>query len=142
MSSDFPEKTEEYLRILGYELTTEGLYYTLMSESSSYSAAEAASSIALITMCKSIKKENSYLSLMMYFQHMHSILEVLKNWKDNGLIHPTEWQNLANAFFNIGSMGKNQMNMIDQILKDPMTNPELAICKVDYELLSRNNEGV
>ncbi len=127
------EKMEHYLLQLGYKPTIYGIGVAAASEFSGYSPAEAASYLALITMAQDIKAScNSPIKMVAFLPHVEVILHCLKNWKNKGLMHPTQWQNDSNAFIKIVIASESQEKWLDMVLSDTVATKE-TVAKSIYE---------
>jgi hypothetical protein len=126
-----------YLEIMGYELTPYGAGVALLECKSGYNEVETASHIAFTTMALDIKESgNNARKLMPIFLHGHALLEVLKEYKDKGMIHPAQWQNDSLAIFRIATPDMRRNQWIEEILNDPLAGKErLAKSRINYDSL-------
>lgn len=134
--SDPVARVKAHLAAMGYELTPYGAMVALLECKSGYSEAEAASHIALTTMARDIKEAplDARWSARLAI-HARILLDMLKEYKDSGLMHPAQWQNDSTAFWRIVVVDEHQHEWIDKILFEPVTGKErLATCTIDYRV--------
>jgi hypothetical protein len=124
-SSDPIARVAAHLEAMGYKLTPYGVGVALLGAQSGYSEVETASHIALTTMARDIKEAGTDIAkLIAFLPHGRAILEMLKQYKDAGLMHPTQWQNDANAFYGIMMVNAHQQEWVDQVLSDLVAGKE------------------
>jgi hypothetical protein len=124
-SSDPLDQVAAHLEAMGYKLTPYGAGVALLGTESGYSVVETASHIALATMARDIKEAGTNVAkLIAFMPHAGAILELLKEYRDAGMMHPTQWQNDANAFYRIMKIDEHQKEWVAQILSDPVAGKE------------------
>jgi hypothetical protein len=135
VGQNFFQQTDRCLQSLGYEPTEFTVGFYAISEENGYSPAETASKIALITMAKGIRSdiEDKPMHLFVYPIHATSILKILKEWKEHGMMHPTEYQNIVSAFMVISTLHENWLRWINEILEEPFASYELAKNVINYD---------
>jgi len=128
------DSVAKHLRVMGYDLTPYGAGVALLEIQSGYNEVETASHIALTTMALDIRGAGkSAKKLISFFLHGHSLLKVLKNYKDQNMMHPAQWQNDSNAVFRLSTIDENQEEWLEKILSDPIAGKErLATSRIDY----------
>lgn len=120
-SSEDLSEISTYLRVMGYDLTNYGAGVALAERASGYSKAEVASHIAHVTLALDVKEAGSDpLRLTRLAAHGRALLDVLKSYKDDGLMHPTQWQNDSRAVIGIATVNKEQLEWIEKVLSDPI----------------------
>lgn len=127
------EEVSIHLAHMGYSLLPYGVGVAQLELMSGYNAIETASHIALTTLALDVRNAgNDIVALTAFVPHGMALLEVLKNFKDNGKINPTQWANDANAIFHIVHVDQNQEEWIKKILSDPIAGKErLAISNIN-----------
>lgn len=129
------ESVKTHLQVMGYDLLPYGVAVAWLELRSGYNDVETASHIALTTMALDIKRAENAIIFLAFWPHARALLEVLKKYKDNGQMHPTQWQNDSAAILHIVYVDKNQSQWIDDILSDPIAGKErLANSRVDYNV--------
>lgn len=128
------EEVEAHLKIMGYNLLPYGAAVALADIKNGYNSVEAASLIAVTTMALDIKEAgDDILSLMAFLPHGLALLKVLKKYKENNQMHPTQWQNDSAAVWHIVNVDEKQLEWVDKILSDPVAGKErLAVSRIDY----------
>jgi hypothetical protein len=128
------DRVAVHLDAMGYRLTPYGAAVALLGVESGYNEVETASHIALTTMARDIKEAGTnILKLISFVPHGQAILELLKEYNDRGMMHPTQWQNDSNAFFRIAMVDEHQEEWLDKILSDPIAGKErLANRRIKY----------
>jgi hypothetical protein len=127
------EGVEVHLRKMGYESTLYGAGLALFEMESGYNAVETASHIALTTLARDVREAGTNIIKLVSFlpQAMH-LLAVLKDYKDQGMMHPTQWQNDANAIWHVVSVDEHQEEWIEKVLSDPIAGKKrLATKRID-----------
>lgn len=123
-----------HLKYMGYDPTPYGSGVSLYIHRSGYNEVETAAYIALTTMALDIKEagHSSIIGIHIFF-HARTLLEILKDYKEKGMIHPTEWQGLSTAFFRLATPDAQQNEWVERILSDPVTGKErLARSRINY----------
>jgi len=147
ISNDDPESTEtvedtspinlvsKHLKVMGYDFTNYGAGVALLEVQSGYNEVKAASHIALTTMALDIKTVGTdIVKLASFVPHAHALLEVLKSYKDQNMMNPTQWQNDANAILRISSVDEHQEEWLEKVLGDPVAGKErLATSRIEYD---------
>jgi hypothetical protein len=125
---------EVHLNNMGYDLTPYGAGVALLELESGYNAVETASHISLTTLALDVKDAGTNIEkLMRFMPHAMALLEVLKSYKDKGMMHPTQWQNDTNAIWRVSTVDEHQEEWIEKVLSDPIAGKErLATSRVDY----------
>lgn len=119
-SSEPIARVAAHLEAMGCKLTPYGAGVALLGSRSGYSDVETASHIALTTMARDIKEAGTDIAkLIAFVPHGRAILEMLKEYKDAGMMHPTQWQNDSNASYGIMMINEHQQDWVNQILSDP-----------------------
>ncbi len=124
-----------HLEAMGYELEPYGVGLAFIEMESGYNAVETASHIALTTLARDVREAGTNIIKLMSFvpQAMH-LLAVLKDYKDQDMMHPTQWQNDANAIWHVVNVNEHQEEWIEKVLSDPIAGKErLAIRRIDAE---------
>ena len=117
--SDFLNQISAYLDDMGYEITVYGMAVALLELESGYSAAEAASHIVLSTLARDVKEAGyDFETLAMFYPHAISILKIIQNYREQGIMHPTQWQNDANAIWRVINIDEHQLEWVERILSD------------------------
>lgn len=129
---DSLSRVEEHLQIMGYDLTPYGAYVALCELVSGYSEVETASHIAHTTLALDVKQAgNDIDKLSRFVPHGMALLEVLKNYKDRGMMRESQWDNDATAVFRIINIDEHQEEWITKILSDPIAGKQrLATSRV------------
>lgn len=134
-SDDNPiDHIEHHLKNMGYCLTSYGAGVALVEFMSGYSEVETASHIALTTMALDIKDAGFDMNILIEISiHAQALLKVLKEYKDKGMIHPTQWQNDSAAILGISYVDEKQEDWIEKVLSDPIAGKErLANSRINY----------
>jgi len=114
-----------HLQAMGYDLTPYGATVALLEVESGYNAVEAASHIALTTMALDVREAGDDIERLLGFvPHGRALLEVLTEYKDQEAMHPTQWQNDANALVRVITVDEHQEEWIKKILSDPVAGKE------------------
>ena len=120
-NKSFVVLVDKHLKVMGYKLTSYGAGVALLGMNSGYNEVETASQIALTTMALDINNAGSdIVQLASFVPHAHALLEILRNYKDSGMMHPTQWKNDTNAIFRICTVDKYQKEWVEKILSDPI----------------------
>jgi hypothetical protein len=109
---------------MNYEPTPYGAAVALADIASGYSIGEAAAHIALTTLAWENKETRGSLAELTDIPHATRILEVLRQLKDSGLMHPTQWQNDSNAVWKVAIPSAEQGEWIRLVLADPIAGVE------------------
>lgn len=125
---------EVHLKNMGYDLTPYGAGVALLELESGYNAVETASHISLTTLAFDVREAGTDIEkLMQFVPHAMTLLEVLKSYKDKGMMNLTQWQNDANAIARVSTVDEHQEEWIEKVLSDPIAGKErLATSRVDY----------
>jgi hypothetical protein len=125
---------EDHLKNMGYDLTPYGAGVALLELESGYNAVETASHLSLTTLALDVREAGTDIEkLMRFMPHAMALLEVLKEYKDKGMMNPTQWQNDANAIARVSTVDEHQEEWIEKVLSDPVAGKErLATSRVDY----------
>lgn len=117
---------------MGYDPTPYGIGVALLSLQSGYNHVEVASHIAHVTLARDVREAgNDFVKLIGYRPHGVALLEVLKQYKDAGAMHPTQWQNDARAIMGIITVDREQEAWLAKVLSDPMAGKQrLATSRV------------
>ncbi len=143
MFSFFKKKKEEennldavayHLNLMGYNLLPYGAAVAQAELTSGYNAVETASHIAFTTLALDVKEAgDDIMALAAFLPHGQALLELLKQYKDQKLMNPTQWENDARAIFHIINVDEHQLEWIENILSDPIASKErLANSQVGY----------
>jgi hypothetical protein len=135
IDSDNPiHRVETHLQVMGYDLTPYGAGVALLELESGYNEVETASHIAHTTLALDVKEAGTdILKLAGFLPHGMALLEVLKDYKDHGLMNPTQWQNDSTAVFRIVNVDQHQEEWIAKILSDPVAGKQrLATSRIKY----------
>ena len=126
---------ELHLKNMGYDLLPYGAAVALLELESGYNAVETASHIAHTTLALDVQEAGEdVVKLMSFAPHGMALLEVIKNHKDEGNMHPTQWAVDAKAVFHVIQIDENQVEWIEKILSDPIAGQyRLAISRITYE---------
>jgi hypothetical protein len=123
-----------HLKNLAYDLTPYGASVASLELQSGYSPAEVASHLALITMALDIKNVGLSTQLLWFVPHARALLDVLKSYRDKGLMREAIWKNDATAVYGISMVDNKQVQWIDKVLSDPIAGKErLANSRINYE---------
>jgi hypothetical protein len=125
-------RVAEHLRIMGYDLTPYGAGVALLEIESGYSEAETASHIAHTTLALDVKEAGTDIEkLLGFLPHGMALLEVLKDYKDRGMMRESQWQNDSTAVFRVITVDEHQEEWIAKILSDPIAGKQrLATSRV------------
>ena len=125
---------EVHLRNMEYDLTPYGAGVALLELESGYNAVETASHISLTTLALDVREAGTDIEkLMRFVPHAMTLLEILKSYKEKGMMNPTQWQNDANAIARVSTVDEHQEEWIEKVLSDPIAGKErLATSRVDY----------
>jgi hypothetical protein len=132
MNADALADVVKHLRIMGYDPTPCGIGVALLSLQSGYNHVEVASHIAHVTLARDVREAgNDFVKLIGYSPHGMALLEVLKQYKDAGAMHPTQWQNDARAIMGIITVDSEQETWLAKVLADPVAGKQrLATSRV------------
>ncbi len=124
----------EILRPLGFELLPYGVGVVIASSMSGYSMHETVSLIAITTLAREVKEaDGDIVRLMGLTVYGTALAKRLAVFKDQGLIHPTQWQVDANALLGVCHVNAEQMGWVDKVLSDPVAGKEpLAKVTINY----------
>lgn len=124
-----------HLRIMGYDLTPYGAVVALLEFESGYNEVETASHIAHTTLALDVREAGTdILKLAAFMPHGMALLEVLKNYKDRGMMRESQWQNDSTAVFRIINVDQHQEEWIAKILSDPIAGKQrLATSRITYQ---------
>ena len=110
---------------MGYDLTPYGAGVALLELESGYNAVETASHLSLTTLALDVREAGSDVGkLTRFLPHAMALLEVLKSYKDKGMMNPTQWQNDANAIYRVSTVDERQEEWIEKVLSDPIAGKE------------------
>jgi len=128
------DSVKPHLKKMGYDILPYGIGVAIVELNSGYNSVETASHIAFTTMALDIKEaNNNALTLMIILQHAYALLEILKEYKDNGMMNPTQWKIDADAIIGIARITKYQKEWVDKVLSDPIAGKErLAKSRINY----------
>lgn len=119
------EAVEVHLKKMGYELTPYGVGLAFLELESGYNAVETASHISLTTLARDVREAGTNIKeLVSFLPHSMHLLAILKDYKDQGMMHPTQWQNDATAIWHVSTVDERQAEWIDRILSDPIAGKE------------------
>lgn len=119
------DEVERHLEVMGYDLLPYGAAVAMADLSSGYNAVETASHLAFTTMARDIRKSGEgALALMAFQRHGAALLDVLKEYKDRGMMNPTQWQNDSRAIIGITTVNGEQSQWLDTVLSDPVAGKE------------------
>ena len=123
-----------HLRNLAYDLTPYGASVASRELQSGYSPAEVASHLALTTMALDIKNVGLSMEKLLWFvPHARALLDVLKSYRDQGLMREAMWKNDATAVHGISTVDNQQVPWIDKVLSDPIAGKErVANSRINY----------
>ncbi len=127
------DSVAKHLQVMGYDFTPYGASVALLEIQSGYNEVETASHVALTTLALDIKGAGTdIVKLASFIPHAHVLLEVLKKYKDQNMMNPTQWKNDANAVLRISSVDEHQEEWLGKILSDPIAGKErLATRRID-----------
>jgi len=130
------ERVATHLKVMGYDLTPFGAGVAVANLMSGYNHVETASYIALITMALDIRElresGSDIVKLASYYTHAMALLEVLKDYKDNGTMREELWKNYSNALFHASYVDENQEKWVAMILSDPVAGKQrLATSRIN-----------
>ena len=125
---------EEYLRILGFDITQRGKEIALLEARKDPNALEIASHMALITMAQDAREANpDPMQITRMFQHSIAILECLKEYLDEGRISKEAWEPLTESFYHITYPSEHTEEWVDKVLQDQLAkHGRLATSRIDY----------
>jgi hypothetical protein len=128
------QEVRKYLKIMGYDLSDYGIAVALLEVESGYSEVEAAAHLAYTTMALDIRESgNNIVRLMSFVPHATELMKLLSHYKDEGLMRSEQCQNDVNAIFGIVTVGPDQVDWLEQVLKDPIAGKErVALSRIDY----------
>lgn len=133
-------EVELHLKTMGYDLQIHGVRLAILELASGYNAVETASHIALTTLARDVSEAiPNLLKLMPLLSHGNWLLKVLKEYKDNSRMHPTQWQNDSTAVLRIITVDNQQQAWLREILADPLAGKErIAVSRLDYAKMLRD----
>lgn len=121
MSVDGIDDVKCCLKVMGYDLLNDGIGIAALSIASGYNAVETASYIAIASLAEDIKRSKSNMEdLLKQMIHGAMLIEVLNDYKDKRLIHPSQWQNDVNALRGLATLDEQQLEWVKIILDDEM----------------------
>ncbi|HSH97390.1 MAG: hypothetical protein ACAH07_08485 [Methylophilaceae bacterium] len=134
------DEVASHLEVMGYELTAYGAGVALLEIESGYNVVEAASHIAFTTMALDIREAGDDIAkIISFLPHREALLKILKEYKDKGMMNPTQWENDAAAIFHISNVDQHQIPWIQKILSDPIAGKQrLAVSRVQYQELGED----
>lgn len=128
---------EFHLEMMGYNLLPTGAAVSLAELVSGYNAVETASHIAHTTLARDVSEAGSDITILAALHaHGRLLLDVLKEYKDDGRMHPTQRQNDSLAVYRLVTIDDQQQKWIRDILADPIAGKErIAVSRLDYSNL-------
>ncbi|PND19518.1 hypothetical protein CN934_22570 [Ensifer sp. MMN_5] len=70
---------------------------------------------------------------MAFMPHTVAMVDILKDWKDRGMLREAIFQNDRRAMVKVATVSPEQEKWLDKILSDPVaTADRLATCRLDY----------
>lgn len=125
-----------HLKNMGYDLLPHGTAVALLELKSGYNAVETASHIAHVTLARDIRDAGqNTMKLVAFVPHAQALIEVLTRYKNNGKMHPTQWQNDCRAILGIVMVDANQLQWLEKVLSDPVSGAErLAKSRIEYKV--------
>ena len=123
------------LKELGYDVTPYGASVALVSAGSGYSPAETASYLALASLALDAKEaENDVIKSMELLTHARSMVSVLVQYGDRGLMRQELCQNDGRAMIGVAMIDKEQLSWIEKVFSDPVVSKErVAKSRIDYD---------
>ena len=113
------QDAEKHLKHLGYELTPEGVGMAAVNQVSGYNAVETASNISVLTLARDVAEAGRNIDeLAKLAARAMAMLEVLKAYKDKGLMREDLWKNDSSAIYGLAvhGSGENQQRWISAVL--------------------------
>lgn len=133
-SLDRLARVQKLLKAMGFEITPHGVAAALISMESSYSEADTAAGIAIATFARSMKAADNFLLQMAINIHAIEVYKFLSQLREQGALHPTQWQNDSQALRGVTSPSEHQAEWIEKVLSDPLLGKEpVAISTVNYQ---------
>jgi hypothetical protein len=115
----------KHLRVMGYVPTPYGTGVAILSLKSGYNPVEVASHMAHVTLALEVREAgDDFDKLQLLFFRGMALLEILKEYKDAGAMHPTQWQNDAMAVMGIVTVNDEQEKWLARVLNDPVAGKE------------------
>lgn len=113
------QDAEKHLKKLGYKMTFGGYRLVLMIQLSGYSAVEAASHIALLTLARDVDEAKADIDKLAKLAIRGSLmLRVLKHYKDHGMMRKKLCDNDAAAVLGVVTLGEVQRQWLGVVLSD------------------------
>ncbi|PDT50940.1 MULTISPECIES: hypothetical protein [Sinorhizobium] len=99
------ENVRKITHHLGYYLTRYGYAFSLVSLGSGYDEFATASQIALVTLATDIREAGHDITkLMAFMPHTMAMVDILKDWKDRGMLREDIFQNDARAMVMVATV--------------------------------------
>ncbi|MDX1216290.1 hypothetical protein GOL99_12170 [Sinorhizobium medicae] len=142
-SGEDEERLENVRKIthhLGYDLTRYGYAFSLISLGSGYDEFATATQIALVTLATDVREAGHDITkLMAFMPHTMAMVDIMKDWKDRGMLREDIFQNDGRAMVKVATVSPEQNEWIDKVLSDPVATAErLATCRLEYMDLVRS----
>lgn len=128
------ENVRKIAHHLGYDLTAYGAAFSLISLGSGYNEFATATQIALVTLAADIREAGTDITkLMAFMPHTMAMIEIMKEWKDKGVLPQAIFENDGRAMVKVATVSSEQNEWIDKVLSDPVAAAErVANCRLDY----------
>lgn len=121
-----------YLRMMAYDINEDVKEIAIISLMSGYNEFETCAFIAMASMASEVKEDMYVTKLFRIGVHANAILEILKEYKDSGLIREELWKNYATAIYNIAIPSEHSLEWIEKILNDEIIKgKKLAVSRVN-----------
>lgn len=134
------ENVRKITHHLGYDLTRYGYAFSLISLGSGYDEFATATQIALVTLASDVRQAGHDITkLMAFMPHTMAMVDIMKDWKDRGMLREDIFQNDGRAMVKVATVSPEQNEWIDKVLSDPVSTAErLATCRLEYMDLVRS----
>ncbi len=125
---------EKIVHHLGYTLTPHGVGVALLSLESGYNEFSTSTQMALVTLAMDIREAGDDITkLMAFVPHTMAMIDIMKEWKDKGVLPQEIFENDGRAMIKITTVSPDQKEWLDRVLSDPISAKErVANCRLDY----------
>lgn len=129
--NSYIQDVQFYLREMGYDLSHLGIGIAALDQFHNRNSIETASYIALITLAQNVRNAGNDMEILATLAvHGRVLIDVLAYYKEQGLMHPLQWQNDATAVFRVAFLSEDQEKWLDAVLADPVCGHlEMAVSR-------------
>jgi hypothetical protein len=127
------KEVQFYLSEMGYDLLPMGVGIAALDQFHNRKSVETASYIALITLAQDVRNAwNDMEALAALAVHGRLLIDLLTYYKEQGLMHPLQWQNDVTAVFYVVYVDETQEEWLDAVLADPVCgHMKMAVSRLD-----------